>query len=115
MRKLLILLLLTTAGCAHTRVQSTTTWLDSFNPSGSFCIDAFSVNSASAGCKEWSSRQLPGNILEMRCTSELEDESPWTSSTFIFYHNNTEPPPLRHQPLCSDMHGIFSILIADNS
>ena len=120
MKKLLILTLLILGGCAHTRTTpSTTVWLDSFRPSGSFCLDAYSVNSAAAGCTGWSSRIIPGSVMEIRCTTHTEseerspEESIWLESTFVFWGNGTPAPPLRHQPICSDVNGIFSVLIAD--
>lgn len=119
MKKLLLLTLLIFSGCAHTRAPapSPTGWLDSFRPSGSFCLDAYSVNSASAGCVGWSSRMLPGGVMEIRCSdypeSETGPDSIWLSSTFIFYGNGSETPPLRYQAICSDVNGVFGVLVSD--
>jgi hypothetical protein len=112
-----LLILMVLCGCAHTRLPelvSTTTWLDAFEPSGSFCLDAYAVNSASQGCTEWSTRNING-IAEMRCVASDNSEDFWITSTFVFY----VPPIATNQvlpnfrPACGDMNGILGILIAE--
>ena len=101
--------------CSHVRPQaeSSQNWLDTFEPTGSFCLDAYFVNSAVHGCKTWTTREISESMFELRCTELPAVSSFWASSTFVFYGNSASVPPLNHRPLCSDMNGIFAVLIAE--
>jgi|1_EtaG_2_1085319.scaffolds.fasta_scaffold00068_88 hypothetical protein len=111
-----LLVLMALCGCAHTQMPepvSTTSWLDAFEPSGSFCLDAYMVNSAVHGCTEWSTRNISG-IAEIRCVASDNPEDFWTSSTFIFFvPTQTNHPALSFEPLCGDMNGVLGILVPE--
>lgn len=109
--KYLIFLLPFLASCAHTR-NSGENHLSTFETSGSFCIDAYVANSRANGCLEWSTRNVSG-IGEIRCTSPVNSENNWLSSTFVFFPSSSNPPPEipRFQPLCVDSQVIFGKII----
>jgi len=107
-----LLSLLFVAGCAHTGLNrvSTTQWLDSFEASGSFCIDGYVTNAAASGCKDWSVRNIEG-VGEIRCSEKPEGVSNrWVDSTFVFFHpSNSQVVPGFH-PLCADANLVFGVI-----
>ena len=111
--KKLILLILFSAGCAHARlpeITSTTTWLDSFDSTGSFCLDAYIVNSAAHGCEVWDVRNI-GQMGEMRCTESEKYEGFWITSTFVFFYQLPPDQMLPNfEPICGDINIVFGVL-----
>jgi hypothetical protein len=113
------------SSCAHTRdVQptpppvSTTQWLDNWTPTGSFCIDAYVVNAAAAGCNKFSIRELE-TVFEMRCIEKrAEVEDFWLDLTFVFFNpaaNNADADANTvsvpgFYPLCKDAAVLFGVI-----
>jgi|TARA_R110001583_G_scaffold21333_10_gene81063 hypothetical protein len=102
--------------CTHLQKSSPTSstlWLDSFKPSGSFCIDAYTLNSAATGCTSWSTRDIRG-ITEFRCTESNDSENFWNASTFIFVvpalANGIE---INFHAVCGDMNGTLGVLLPE--
>ena len=115
-KKAILVFILALTSCAHTRTvenSSTTSWLDSFEPSGSFCLDAYAVNSAASGCTAWTMRDFEG-VVEIRCTkhSRVKDSKDtfWVSSTFVFYIPALVESIAGLEQMCGDLNGIFGVL-----
>ena len=106
----MVALLFTTLGCAHTQRVThadAVNLLESFEPSGSFCIDAYILNSAAQGCAEWSARTIQ-ELGELRCLQPGESESFWVTSTFVFFSSSSPPPEIpRFELLCADNQVFF--------
>ena len=108
------------SSCAHTPdVQtlkpppvSTTQWLDAWAPTGSFCIDAYVLNAAAAGCNKFSVRELE-SISEVRCIEKTTDsEDFWLDLTFIFFKPNPDNMSTvpGFYPLCTDAAVLFGAI-----
>ena len=107
-----ILILALTTGCAHigNKKQSSTQWLDSYKASGTLCIDGYVVNSAAAGCKHWTVRNIDG-IGEIRCTEKQNDASNhWVDKTFVFMQPTNVQEVPGFFPICADASIVFGVI-----
>ena len=93
----MLLFFLTLFSC----MPKSTCAIESFESSASMCIDALSVNLASAGCEVVATTRLDDETVHMKC-EKYQEASEWTLSEFYVTRAVDQIKSDNIFPLCAD-------------
>ena len=84
-------------GCAHkhVEVQSYTAFLDTFETTGSPCLDGLTINMAKVGCDTMHTGQsLDGTAMSLQCMNPDANHitSPWATAIYLISENSDSLP-----------------------